>query len=175
MVNAVSIFLRMTVLRNMNHFLRDAITQENNWASSQAGWEDQHLNKALPSNNLEREYNVVSENIRYKSMIKAYIESWFSPICCHFGGHPSHFGDKPRWGVRWSSCVDLATQMSKNYGYPKPLVFALVITNVYWILLDDFDVPPIQETFSRSVSPCGCSPWENSCVSLPNPVSKQKL
>ena len=26
-------------------------------------------------------------------------------------------------------------------------VFALVITNVYWILLDDFEVPPIQETF----------------------------
>ena len=56
---------------------------------------------------------------------------------------------------------------------PKPLVFALVITNVYWILLDDFEVPPISGNLH--VSPCGCSPWENSCVSLPNPVSKQKL
>ena len=75
-----------------------------------------------------------------------HIKSWFSPICCHFAGHPSHFGQtqvrRPLVKLRGSGYADV-----QKLRIPKPLVFALVITNVYWILLDDFEVPPIQETF----------------------------
>ena len=112
MVNNVSIFLRMTVLRSMNHFPRDGITQTreqlSKFPSSRVGgsaWQRHWLQKIWNANTMS------CLKTSDTSLWLKHIKSWFSPICCHFAGHPSHFGQtqvrRPLVKLRGSGYADV--------------------------------------------------------------------